>query len=417
MLQSTKIQHRQSEIRESLAELAGKDAPTEEETRSMTDLDGEYRSNETRYRASLTAEDSERRNAGADLETREDRDWSGLVNQFEMRQAALYLDEGRAMDGATAEVVQELRNAGGYRGVPIPFEAFETRAGETIASGVPDPMQTRPIIDRLFPQSVAAQMGAQMVNIASGQVEYPISTSSVTAGWASSETGNVPAPTKYTTTDRPLKPDNTLGVQMSVTRRAMKQAGGIEQAIRRDMRGAMQAEMDKAVFQGTGASGQPAGVIAKASDYGIDETAIDAAATYAAFRSAITQFMIANAAAGPNGVRVLIRPEVWDAMDQAIFDAGSGVTEYDRLAAKVASITQSSNALADPTGTPEASNALLTTSTGGQSPIFVATWGAVDMIRDPYSDAASGGLRLTGLVTMDVSISRAEQLRVLTGVQ
>ena len=35
----------------------------------------------------------------------------------------------------------------------------------------------------------------------------------------------------------------------------------------------------------------------------------------------------------------------------------------------------------------------------------------MDLIRDPYSDAASGGLRLTGLVTMDVSISRAEQLQ------
>jgi hypothetical protein len=47
----------------------------------------------------------------------------------------------------------------------------------------------------------------------------------------------------------------------------------------------------------------------------------------------------------------------------------------------------------------------------------MATWGGVDLIRDPYSDAASGGVRLTGLVTADVSISRAAQLEVLTDVQ
>jgi len=39
------------------------------------------------------------------------------------------------------------------------------------------------------------------------------------------------------------------------------------------------------------------------------------------------------------------------------------------------------------------------------------------MIRDPFSDAASGGVRLTGLVTMDVTVSRTAQLQVLTGLQ
>ncbi len=334
-----------------------------------------------------------------------------------MRQVALALDEGRALDGATAEVVAELRNQGGYRGCPVPYEALEVRAGETTASGVPDPVTTRPIIDRLFPQSVAGAMGARMVNIAAGANEYPVSTSTVEAGWANSEGGNVAGPTRYTTVDRPLVPDHTLGVQMRLTRKAMKQSSGIEEAVRRDMRGAIQSEMDRAVFQGAGANGEPLGVVSGAGSYGIDSTPVDAAATYAAFRAAITEFLIANAAAGPNAVRVLLRPETWNAMDDAIFDAGSGVTEYDRLAAKVASVMQSSNALAAPDGDPAAASALLTTGSGGVSPIFVATWGAVDMIRDPYSDAQSGGLRLTGLVTMDTTISRAEQLRVLTGLQ
>ena len=51
MLESVKISRRQSEIRQALAELVGKEKPTEDETRSMTDFDAEYRSNETRYRA------------------------------------------------------------------------------------------------------------------------------------------------------------------------------------------------------------------------------------------------------------------------------------------------------------------------------------------------------------------------------
>ena len=44
----------------------------------------------------LIAEDTERREAGADLETRSSREWSEIMAGFEMRQVALALDEGRA---------------------------------------------------------------------------------------------------------------------------------------------------------------------------------------------------------------------------------------------------------------------------------------------------------------------------------
>lgn len=420
MLDSVKIARRQSEIRQTLAGIVGKETPSEDETRQMDELDREYRSNETRYRAALVAEDEERREAKDDLETRSDREWSELMGQFEMRQVALALDEGRALDGQTAEIVTELRERGGYRGVPVPWEALEQRAGETVASGTPDPMQTRPIIDRLFPQSVAARMGGQMINIPQGEVEYPVVTSSVTASWQATETGNVADPSAYATTDKPLAPDHTLGIQMKLTRKTLKQSGqALEQAVRRDMNGAMSQEMDRVAFLGSGSSGEPDGVIAGASGYGITETAVDAAASWSAFRAAVTRFMLANAAGSPSAVRLLIRPEVWDAMDDAYIDTGTGLTEWDRLVKNIPAqnIAMSPNALAAPTGDPAASSALLTTNVGGVPPFFVATWGAVDLIRDPYSDAQSGGLRLTALATMDVTVARGVQLEVLTGVQ
>lgn len=417
MLESVKIQRRQSEIRQALSELVGKTQPTEDETRRMSDLDAEYRTNETRYRAALVAEDTERREAGRDLETRAGREWSDLVAGFELRQIALALDEGRVLDGRTAEVVAELRSAGGYRGFPVPWGALERR--NTVSSGTPDPIQTRPIIDRLFPDSVAARMGAQMIQIDTGAVEWPVTTSSVAAGWAATEGGGVAGPTPYTTADRALKPDHTFGVQMRISRKAMKQSGeALEQAIRRDMSGAMGAGMDRAVFLGTGADGEPLGVITGAATYGIPVTAVDATASYAAFRAAVTAFMTANAATGPDAVRALIRPELWDFLDGALI-TGTAVSEWDRLtrAMPAANFAMSSNALAAPAGTPSAVTALLSTATGGVAPVFVGTWGAVDLIRDPYTDAQAGGLRLTALATMDITVARPVQLRVLTGLE
>lgn len=420
MLESKKLELRRSEIRQELATLAAKPEPTEDEVRSMSSLDKEYQTAEVRYRAALIAEDEERREAGADLETRSEKEWSDMMGRFEMRQVALALDEGRALQGETAEIVTELRSQGGYRGMPIPWQALEIRAGETVASGTPDPIRTAPIIDRIFAETAAARMGARMVNIGTGEAEYPVTTSSVAAGWAATETGNVAGPTVYATTDRPLAPDNTLGITMKITRKSLKQSGaGLEQAVRRDMNGCISEAMDAAVFQGSGSSGEPTGIFTGASGWGITETGVDAAASWAAFRAAVVRFMTASAAGSPGAVKLLIRPEVYGDLDDTVFDSGSGLTEWDRLIRNIpmSNIVMSPNALAAPTGSPSASKALLTTTTGGVPPIFVGTWGAIDLIRDPYSDAASGGLRLTALATMDVTVSRTAQLEVLTGIQ
>lgn len=418
MLESLKITRRQSEIRQKLANLAGKEKPTEDETKEMDTLDKEYQTNEVRFRAALVAENTERRAAGAELETRTDRQFADLVAGFEMRQVALHLDEGRALTGQTAEVVQELRNQGGYRGTPVPLMALEQRAGETIAAGTPDPMQTRPIIDRLFPASVAAQMGAQMIQIGSGAVEWPVTTSAVSAGWADGETANVAGPTAYATTDRALKPEHNLGIHMRITRKTLLQSGeALEAAIRRDMNGTMAAELDKAIFLGTGANGQPLGVIPGAATYGITSTAVDALASWAAIRAAVVRFMTANTATGPSGIKALIRPELWSFLDDAEAFTGTGITEWERLVKNIGAPVQTSNALATPAGAPLATQALLTTNAGGVAPIFVGIWGAVDLIRDPYSDAQSGGLRLTALTTADVTVARGSQLQLLTGLQ
>lgn len=417
MLDSVKIQRRQSEIRQALAELVGKDTPTEDETRQMQTLDTEYRSNETRYRAALIAEDEERREAGADLETRSEQEWADLMAGFEVRQVAAFFDEGREFSGQTAEIVTELRSAGGYRGVPVPLEALETR--NTVSGGTPDPTVTRPIIDRLFAESVAGRIGAQMISIPQGSTEWPVTTSGIAAGWQDGEGANVPTAAAFTTTDKALAPDNTFGVQARITRKALKQTGaGLEQAIRRDVANAIRTGLDRAITLGTGSDGQPLGVMTGAGTYGITSTAIDAAASWAAFREAVVRFLNANAAGSPGAVRMLIRPEVWAALDDTLI-TDTAVSEWDRLTRNIptGNIAMTSNALADPDGSPAATDALLTTNAGGVPPAFVGMWGGVDMIRDPYTDAQSGGLRLTALVTADVTVSRAEQLEVLTGIE
>src|SRR5699024_8617140 len=101
-------------------------------------------------------------------------------------------------------------------------------------------------------------------------------------------------------------------------------------------------------------------------------------------------------------------------MEGTMFDAGSGITMFDKVNAKLGTIATSHNALAAPAT--DQSKVLLTTS-AGIDPIYVGQWGGLDLIRDPYSKAGSGQLLITALMTTDVTVSRAEQLRVLKNVK
>lgn len=397
MLDSVKIQRRQSEIRQTLAELVGKDKPTDDETRQIEALDTEFRTNETRYRGALIAEDQERREAGAELETREGKQWADLVQAFEVRQIAAALDHGFQLTGQTAEVVAEMRSQGQYQGIPIPLEALEVR--NTVSANTPDATVTRGIFDRLFPASVAARLGVNSVSIPSGSVEYPVATQGAVAGWAATEGGNVPNATAYQTTEAMLSPNHTLGAHMRISRKAVKQTAGLEEAIRRDMGAAIGAELDRAILIGSGAAGQPAGLLGLATGAG------EWAATWAAVRTEVVAFMTANAISNPGEVKMAITPAMWAALDDAIFDAGSGITEWQRLTGGVGAPALSTQLPAD--------TALLAVTAGGLSPAYLGIWGGVDMIRDPYSDAQAGGLRLTGLLTVDLAVPRAIQLRKL----
>ena len=224
-----------------------------------------------------------------------------------------------------------------------------------------------------------------------------------------------------------MAPDHTLGVQMRISRKTLKQSGAaLEQAIRRDMNGAMGQELDRAIYQGSGSNGEPLGVMSGAATYGINVTPLSKQPEYSDFLAEIVAFMTGNAITSPEQVRALMRPELFGALEGRL-NTVTQTTEYHRLAFLLAgrqvsgtfpsSINVTSNAIPVPSGGPLETSMLLTTSTGGVAPIFVGMWGAVDMIRDPYSDAQSGGLRLTALTTTDVTVARPAQLRVMTGLQ
>ncbi len=426
MLLSTQISRKQSELRQELAGLAGKENPEQAELDRMGAIDKEYQNNEVRFRAALQSEASELEKARGELETRETKEWSSLLDRFQIRQAVLYQTEKDfRLSGETAEVVTELHSRAkaanhSVRGVMIPFEALQLRAGETVASGTPTPKFVAPIIGRIFPQLAAARMGVETINVTQGFYELPVTTSTIASGWSATEIGNVGGPTQFTAVPvSTLKPTHNFGIQTKLTRQAMLQVGpDLENAVRRDMNAAISTGLDQAIFLGTGATGQPLGILpGQATTYPYVTVAeASAAPTYGMFVDAISTFLAANAISSFDQVFMLLRPEIWKKMDRALI-SGAFVSEWNRLVALVplaTNITINSNCLAPPAA--GLVTALLTTNLGGVPPAFCAVWGGIDLLVNPYTGAQAGTLELDAMITADVTVGRLAQIQSLTGI-
>lgn len=418
MLESVKIARRLSEVREKANVLSAVENPTDDQVTEMRGIEKDYPALEVQYRTALLAESSERQQHEKDFETREGTEWAKLVSGFEIRQAVGALDTGEQLRGQTLEAVQEMRSRGQFQGVPIPYAALclEKRAGETIASGTPNPVTTMNYVDRLFAETVFAKMGGQTMVFDFGESEIPIVTQGVQTGWASSETGDVASPQAFQTADRNLSPDYTLGAQVTLTRKSMKQSGSqLEQAVKRDLNSAIAVALDTACFLGASTSGEPSGLLV--GSYSLDVNDISAAASYAAFRAAAVEFLTRNSATSFKDISILMRHELLNTLDSTIFETGSASTEFDFILKRFANVYSTGHALSAPSGSPAESTAVMTTTAGGVAPFVLGLWGALDLIRDVFSGAASGSLRLTGLCTCDFTVIRPAQIGIITGLQ
>lgn len=382
MLRSQTLELRQSEIRSRLAELQSGEEITDEQHGQMDELTTEFRRNETELRAALIGEDADRQaHAPDDSQARERR---SLIDSFEIRQAIGVLTERTAMlSGPTAELVQEMRSAdkANYQGIPIPYEALLEQRTDTVSSGTPTPEMTAPIVDRIFADSVAQRMGIRQINVPFGDRVFPVAIAGAAFNWVASEGADLAAAVAYATGDVTLSPDHTGGTRIDVTRVAMKQSGpNLEAAIRRDMRASIQQGLDQATFLGSGAAGQPTGILV---DGAVPATAIAATADYAAFRTAAVQFMTDNIVGGFDAIRILTRPEILNIMDDAVL-TGTSETEWDRFLRRFSNPVLTSSAVAAPAGTPLAVEALMSTTYAGVPPVWTALYGGIDMISDQF---------------------------------
>ena len=139
----------------------------DEQRSEIGTLRTEYRDVETRYQASVTAEDTPTEQRSDDTEGRELR---SLIDGSDVAAIFSATLEHRQTDGHTAELQQHY----GLGANQVPLSLLETR-GVTSAPGQVGQNQSA-IIPGVFPMSCAAFLGIDMPTVPVGEAVFPVLT-------------------------------------------------------------------------------------------------------------------------------------------------------------------------------------------------------------------------------------------------
>lgn len=243
-------------------------------------------------------------------------------------------------------------------------------------------------IEMLTPASTIGALGATFIPGLVGDADIPRKATGATAGWISTEGGDS-GNSEMTLDSIPLTP-KTIANHQGFTRRTIKQTTpGIENLVREDNLRAVAEGMDRAAVIGTGANGEPQGIMLKS---GIGSVTLTNPITWAQIVEFETDLNTANVRADGRGF--LLTPPIQGTLKSTVKEATAGTGYLMDADGRVMGYPSrvSSNGVTN--------NILF----GAWPELIVAMWGVVDAMVDPYTKARSGGVILHIFQDADIQV-------------
>ena len=415
MTNAQKLAVRLSEIRQKLNELSALDAPTDEQRAEMLKLGALYPTIEERHRAAIVGEsaEAEAREAGAEgadhRETGEGAELRKLQGKARLGRYLLAAAGGVPVDGAEGELLDALSVRGGVGvqpgAVQVPWSVLlaepEQRASTTTAA-YDGPTMQRPILQRLFGPGIFDMLGVRLDTVPQGTSEWPLITSGVVPA-QTAEDADAPAAVSYTIAPQSLKPKRLTG-RYEFTAEAAASVIDLEGALRRDAADAVMSAMSNQLLNGRfDASARPAEVTGFYARIAAP-TDPTAETTYAEYARTPALGVDGLHASMENEVSLLLGTDVYQ-HSAGIFQAGSGEAAIESVKRRCRSCMASVYVPAAD-ATTHISNGNIIHSGGpnggamrGDS--IAAVWPTLNLIRDIYTQAASGVTVLTWLSLWD----------------
>ena len=396
MIESQKLQVRMSEVRQKLNELAGDENADGAEVDKLV---AEMGTLESRYRAAVTVEDHADAEAEAAkaAKTPETRELAELRGRVELRDYLLEAAKGRAATGAAHEFRAAIMGDAAREGV-IPWEALlpvEERADAATVGPTTIQGNQQPIMARVFAASAAAFLGVAMPSVPVGQTIYPIMSGGATAAMRAAGAAKDAEPATFTVeTLEPVR----LSARYLFRVEDLAKLKGMEDALRADLRAAMSDAMDKQVLSGDGTAPNQSGFLTTLT---APSDPTGTAATFADFLAAHVAGVDGLYASGLQGVRMLVGVESYK-IAAAAFNTSGDTASSDYLTVHSGGLRTSANI---PAAASTIQNAI-TYAAGGAGSAVAPVWQGLEMIRDPYTSAASGEIALTAVALWAFKILR-----------
>lgn len=310
--------------------------------------------------------------------------------------------------GFEKEVSDEIGRQTGRdaRGFFVPAQGWATRTVKAVtgssgsgANTIGEDYRPGNFIEALVSQSVAGQLGVQVLQGLQGDVAIPKMSASTSAGWIT-EAGSVGnnEPTYAQVTMSP----KTLANKVAVSRKMLIQSDpSVEQTVRNNVTRVFAAAIDNAIFSGSGSAGQPTGILNTngIGDVSSGGTSGNAALTYGNVVDIWSEVAADNALLGslawvthPRVVGKLMQTLVESSTDSRMIMMGPD----ELLGYGVTQTTQM------PSSSPYA---LLF---GNFADALLGFFSGLDVVVDPYASAGNATTNLYFYQDVDVAVARAE---------
>ena len=386
MTTQQKIELKRSEIRQRLgaiAELEG-EALTDDVQSERDGLMTELRSSENQLQAAIQAEAAESAKAVTEpTETRERRELRGKARVSDFLTSAL---TGRPVTGASGEYADAV-------GVPgfMPLDLLEGPEPEERAV-TPGPADdtvtaTQPTVPFAFSRTDSAALGIFMPLVAPGEQHYPALTTQPPAGPKAADGAAAQTAAAFTLTKR--DPKRITG-QFLIRLEDLALMPSMEDDLRRGIASAMADSLDSQVIGGDGSAPNLSGLFNQSTNVAVD-------GTKETFGTAIERFagvVDGKHANGFGDIRALIGVATFKLYAALFANSNKGdISAYDHLTSKLGMLRVSTRV---PAVASNGQKAMAVLTAQGQ-PITVPVWRGVELIVDPYTQAAKGQRVVTAI--------------------
>ena len=311
------------------------------------------------------------------------------------------ITDGKPLSGREAEVSAELeqRSGGAQKGgILVPWASLlETRADAITDTTADNNLTSRPVmppLERLFESSAAAAFGFRTVQI-TGRPSWPEIIGGASAHWVGEGQGHDAESINTRTLSPTMK---TATARYLLTRQATKENPALESVLRTDLSNVIREAVDRAAFVGKGGL-EPRGLLMQlqAADRVGDMPSLPV--SFAELLHESIAVMNSAKLNDPKGVRIATQPDAFEALALSLV-AGTATSALDRVRSTLGPIIFSRQ-------TADEGNRTVFFG-AGDALALIPTWGAPELIIDPFSESKTGKIALTVFTFVDVLVRRLQ---------